>query len=265
MRGSSIRLHLGSFLLVGLFCVACVGDPAERFFDSDGVSLRYIDRGEGEPVVLIHGFTNNLERGWAERRIVDALVTAGYRVIAYDNRGHGKSDKPHEAGTYGMHMVADLGRMLDHLELERAHIVGYSMGAAISSKFAAQHPERVSSVVLAGYGNLVLPPVYTEELEAELEATLGSRNLLDGNDPRALTMLSTQWSEWHVEPEVLRQNTVPALALIGDADPFLPQTESMIEAMSGIELKIVPGTHSTAPDTLEFLEELLTFLSLQAG
>lgn len=259
MNRSASRLLVPALLV----CAACASEPVATFLDSNGVSLRYVDRGEGEPVVLIHGFTNNLDRGWDERKIIEALVTAGYRVIAYDNRGHGKSDKPHEAGSYGMHMVEDLGRVLDHLQLERAHVVGYSMGAAISSKFVAQHPERTSSVVLAGYGNLVLPTIYNEQVEAELEAALAARELLDENDPRALTMLSTQWSEWHVPPERLRENSVPALALIGDADPFLPQTESLVAAMAEIELKIVPGDHSTAPDTLEFLEELLAFLGSQ--
>jgi pimeloyl-ACP methyl ester carboxylesterase len=75
-----------------------------------------------------------------------------FRVIAFDNRGHGKSEKPHEANAYGLAMVQDVENLLDHLGLERAYIVGYSMGSAIALKFLTMHPDRVRSAVIGGSG-----------------------------------------------------------------------------------------------------------------
>src|SRR4051812_46125336 len=125
----------------------------DRFFDSGGVKIRYVIEGQGEPVLLIHGFTANIEAQWALPGILKALAK-DYRVIALDNRGHGKSDKPHDPKQYGREMVEDQVRLLDHLKIEKAHVVGYSMGAMIAAKLVTTHPERVRSVTLGGSGGL---------------------------------------------------------------------------------------------------------------
>src|SRR6516225_11708196 len=104
-----------------------------QFFDSNGVKIRYLVEGKGEPVLLIHGFTAGIEMQWALPGIIKELAK-DYRVIALDNRGHGRSDKPHDAKKYGMEMVNDAIRLMDHLKIKKAHVVGYSMGAMITSK-----------------------------------------------------------------------------------------------------------------------------------
>src|SRR5437899_11802964 len=107
----------------------------DQFFDSNGVKIRYIVEGKGEPVVLIHGFTADIDKNWRTGfavgpyqngpRIIEAL-SKNYRVIALDNRGHGKSDKPHDVKQYGVEMAEDVLRLLDHLKIKQAHVVGYS-------------------------------------------------------------------------------------------------------------------------------------------
>src|SRR5262245_60178433 len=104
----------------------------DKSFDSNGVKIRYTDQGKGEPVLLIHGFGANAEMQWALPGVVKDLAK-DYRVIAYDNRGHGKSDKPHDPKKYGAEMVEDAVRLLDHLKIKKAHVVGYSMGAIITA------------------------------------------------------------------------------------------------------------------------------------
>ncbi|MEJ2184962.1 MAG: alpha/beta hydrolase [Gemmatimonadota bacterium] len=121
----------------------------DRFFDSGGVRIRYIDVGSGEPVLLIHGFAVDLDVNWVGPGIVAALVDAGYRVIAYDDRGQGRSDKPHDPAAYGAPEIRDVVRLLDRLGIDRVDIVGYSRGGLIGMELWAMDPERVRTLVLA--------------------------------------------------------------------------------------------------------------------
>ena len=128
---------------------AAQAPDADAFFDSRGVRIRYVDVGRGEPVVLIHGFSTSLDANWRQTKVIDAL-SRDFRVVALDVRGHGKSDKPHDPASYGVVVVEDVARLMDHLHIPRAHIVGYSMGGAITGKFITMHPDRVISAVFGG-------------------------------------------------------------------------------------------------------------------
>src|SRR5438132_790893 len=129
-------------LIPGLVYLAFLAAPSlgaeDQFFNTNGVKIHYIVRGKGEPVVLIHGFTADIDRNWrtgfappgadnnrGAPRIIESL-SKNYQVIALDNRGHGKSGKPHDPKQYGMEMVEDVVRLLDHLQIKKAHVVGYS-------------------------------------------------------------------------------------------------------------------------------------------
>ena len=123
----------------------------DAYFDSNGIKIHYTVQGSGEPVLLIHGFTANIPIQWDNPGVTAALA-GHYKVIALDNRGHGKSGKPHDAKQYGKEMVEDSMRLLDHLKIKKAHIVGYSMGAMLSGDILTMHPDRCLSVVLGGAG-----------------------------------------------------------------------------------------------------------------
>ena len=115
-------------------------------FDSDGTTIAYIDvpakGGSGDPIVLIHGFASNHAVNWVNTLWVKTLSEAGRRVVALDNRGHGESEKLYEPEAYGSDIMAqDTRRLLDHLGIERADIMGYSMGARISAYLALDNPE----------------------------------------------------------------------------------------------------------------------------
>ena len=144
------RAFLPYFLCLGL---VGMGHAEERYFDSNGVRIHYTDEGTGEPVLLIHGFTADIVLQWDLPGIRQALAR-DFRVIAFDNRGHGKSDKPHDAAKYGTEMVEDAVRLLDHLKIQKAHVVGYSMGGLITLKLAVMHPERLLSATLGGAGRM---------------------------------------------------------------------------------------------------------------
>ncbi len=141
-------------------------------FQSDGVEIAYIDEGRGEPVLLIHGFASNLKVNWVDTGWVKLLAGSGYRVIAYDNRGHGQSQKLYRLEDYGAPLMAeDARRLLDHLRIERADVMGYSMGARITAFLTLRHPERVRSAVFAGLGvNMVRGIAGTGPVAHALEA-----------------------------------------------------------------------------------------------
>ena len=124
-------------------------------FSNDGLSLTYSVEGpiDGNPILLIHGFASNTRVNWISPGWVHTLNDAGYRTIAFDNRGHGTSDKPHDASAYTPEkMAGDAAALLDHIDIPVAHVMGYSMGARISAFLALQNPDRIQSLIFGGLG-----------------------------------------------------------------------------------------------------------------
>lgn len=124
-----------------------------KYFTHNGLQLAYREAGQGETILLIHGFASTSMVNWVNPGWFKVLTEAGYHVVAIDNRGHGQSDKPHdEAMFYPSLMAGDAAALLDHLGIERTHVMGYSMGARISAFMALEHPSRVHSVIFGGLG-----------------------------------------------------------------------------------------------------------------
>ena len=145
-------------------------------FKHGEIEIAFLDEGEGEPIVLVHGFASNKEVNWVYPGWVSALTRAGRRVIALDNRGHGASTKLYDPAAYHSGIMAeDVRALIDHLGLPRADVMGYSLGARIAALLALAHPERVRAAVLGGLGiHLVegagLPQTIAEALEAPTRA-----------------------------------------------------------------------------------------------
>jgi pimeloyl-ACP methyl ester carboxylesterase len=111
----------------------------------DGVELSVVDEGSGDPIVFIHGFP---ELAYSWRNQVPALAAAGYRAIAYDQRGYGGSSKPDRVEAYGlMDLVGDAVGLLDAIGLDRATFVGHDWGSIVAWTSAVMHPDRVERVV----------------------------------------------------------------------------------------------------------------------
>ncbi|MFT7208143.1 MAG: pimeloyl-ACP methyl ester carboxylesterase, partial [Pseudohongiellaceae bacterium] len=113
------------------FCTALIASsafsqsiPENQYFESEGVKIRYFELGSGEPVIAIHGYASSSD-AWLES--VSSLAE-NYRLILFDQRGHGLSDKPHTVSEYGREMGHDVIRLMDHLNIPKAHILGYSLG-----------------------------------------------------------------------------------------------------------------------------------------
>lgn len=235
----------------------------EKYFDAAGAELRYFIEGSGSPVILLHGFSGSPEGLWIRPGTFAALVAAGYRVIALDQRGHGKSAKYYESDSYGIEMMKDVGRLMDHLAIERAHLIGYSMGAKVANTFRASYPDRLISLTLGGYG---WPWRSRDESLAEAEARLQSDFVGPGNDLRALAAVRVGMNDLIPSEKNLLTNKIPAFSLVGTADKAVSRSDldTLRSTMANLESKDMPGTHAGAdgaPYKAQFTAELIHFLA----
>jgi pimeloyl-ACP methyl ester carboxylesterase len=176
-----MRLRVAAILLVfvGIGVAGETQSLQDKYFDSNGIRIRYVEAGTGTPIVLIHGYTRFLESNWINNGVF-ATLAKDHRVIAYDLPGHGKSGKAYEPSAY-----RDLGgdpiRLMDHLGIKRAHLVGYSLGGAIVAKVAATHPDRVITAILGGHSGLrdweAEDQKFYESSARELESDVPFRSL----------------------------------------------------------------------------------------
>jgi pimeloyl-ACP methyl ester carboxylesterase len=128
-------------------------EPLMPSFHHGAVEIAYLDEGEGDPIVLVHGFASTANVNWVYPTWVSELRKSGRRVIALDNRGHGDSQKLYDPAQYTIaRMAGDVTALMDHLSIARADIMGYSLGARITAWLAVQAPERLRSAILGGIG-----------------------------------------------------------------------------------------------------------------
>jgi pimeloyl-ACP methyl ester carboxylesterase len=242
--------------------------------------------------VLIHGFAASAQLNWGMPGIIDALAK-NYHVIALDNRGHGKSGKPHEAEKYGINMVDDVVRLLDHLKIDEAHIVGYSMGGFITTKLITSHPERISSAVIGAAGwhedaeeRLQLTDEIADSLEAgtgiaplmkaltpegqpvpsdeQLKAT--STMLMLMNDPKALAAAMRGMRNLNVTRTELENNKVPALSIIGGIDPLKDGVDELALVMSNLKVEVIEGAdHMTAINNPKLIRSIQDHLQANSA
>ena len=229
-------------LAIGLSLVAAASSaqPTDGFFDSGGVQIHYSDEGSGEPVVLIHGAGGYLEQ-WDELGIRPALVEANYRVIALDLRGAGRSGRtPLQAPV--AETARDVVRLLDHLAVDKAHVVGYGLGGHVALWLLAQQPTRVLTATLGGSGlrrSIRFPP----GLSSSQSAT---------------------WREgWLVDAAVLQDNAIPGLVLVGERDAHATvEVQALAAVTPNLRVIEIPGAdHLTAVSHPLFLSTLERFLA----
>src|ERR1700674_3785970 len=153
-----------------------------RSFRAGPVEIAYLDEGDGEPIVLVHGFASTAQVNWVHPAWVATLTRAGRRVIALDNRGHGASTKLYDPARYGSAIMAeDVRALIDHLGIDRADVMGYSMGARVTAFLALAQRARVRSAILGGLGKkLVGGAGLPESIAAALEA----RSIDDVTEPQ---------------------------------------------------------------------------------
>jgi pimeloyl-ACP methyl ester carboxylesterase len=247
-------------------------------FTHDGVEIAFVDEGQGEPIVLVHGFASNKEVNWIAPSWVTTLTRAGRRAIALDNRGHGASGKLYEPAAYHSAIMAeDVRALLDHLGLRRADIMGYSMGARIAAFLALAHPDRVRAAVLGGLGfrlveGVGLPDTIADALEAPSLAEVADpvaymfRAFAEQtkSDLRALAACM-RGSRQTLSRGEAAQIAVPVMVAVGEKDPIAGSPEALAALIPGATALVIPGRdHMLAVGDRVFKSGVLEFLARQA-
>ncbi len=243
-------------------------------YSNDGFNLAFIDEGDGDPILLIHGFASNIMANWVNPGWVNTLVKAGYRAIALDNRGHGKSDKSHNPADYTPEKMADDAvALLDHLGIDRAHVKGYSMGARISAFAALAEPDRVATVTFGGLGSgmyegvgawdsvanalLSNDPDSIADLRAKAFRTFADQT---GSDRQALAAC-IETSRKKLTEEQLSSIAMPALVAVGDRDDIGGTAQGLADRLPKGEAFVIEGRdHMLAVGDRRFKQRFLDFL-----
>jgi len=287
---SRILQWLAVSLIALMSTAVCAQD---KYFDSNGVRIRYLDQGSGQPIVLIHGYTSNVERSWMDTGVFANLVK-DYRVIALDCRGHGKSDKPQDPRAYGGEMGQDVVRLLDFLKIARAHIVGYSMGGNITAQLLTTNPDRFITATLGGasgrreawgaqseqaaeeeavelengipFRSLILRIAPIDEPKPTDEAIRQrSQTIVAVNDTAALAAFMRGRRTQLVTDAQMAAVQVPTLGIVGSADPNLTGMNSLRTIWPGLKVIIIEGaTHAgergaqRRPEFVNAIREFIT-------
>jgi pimeloyl-ACP methyl ester carboxylesterase len=279
----------GSFLLAAVLSLLFIPSSLaeDSFFDSDGVKIHYTVEGKGEPLLVIHGFSGSAQ----QMSGINKLLSNNFQVIAVDCRGHGQSEKPHDLDAYGMNMIEDHIRLLDHLKIKKAHVFGYSMGGAIAIGIVGFHPERVLSAIVGGAG--WIPPGQVRDIagldwddfaesmeqgkgiaplmlaltpEGDPQPTpeqleMANKEFNSTQDPLALAALIRNFVPSPTEAQI-RSNKIPVLALIGDKDPGKKDVDRLDGLMPNLKIVVIPNAdHMTAAVDPLFGKSFSDFLS----
>jgi pimeloyl-ACP methyl ester carboxylesterase len=241
-------------------------------FQSDGVELAFLDEGDGPPALLLHGFASNVAVNWVNPGWVKALVGAGFRVIAPDHRGHGRSEKLYAPEDYGAPLMAeDARRLLDHLGVPAAHVMGYSMGARIAAFLTLRHPSRVQSVVFGGLGiNMVRGMAGTGPIAHALEAptidavtnptarTFRAFAEQTGGDLKALAACIRSARD-KISAEDLGHVTCPVLVVVGETDVIAGRADLLAELIPSAEALTIPGRdHNRTVGDARYIEAVVS-------
>ena len=244
-------------------------------FHHGDVEIAYLDEGEGDPILLVHGFASSKNVNWVYPTWVSELKKNGRRVIALDNRGHGDSAKLYDAAAYEIAVMAgDVVALLDHLKLERADVMGYSLGSRMAAVLARQAPQRLRSAIFGGIGiGLVEGGGPGENVAAALEAP----SLEDVTDPVGRTFRAfadqtrsdrralaacLRGSRRLMTTEEAAGIALPVLIAVGTADEIAGSAAALGKIIPGAEVLDIPNRdHMRAVGDKVYKAGVLQFLA----
>jgi len=244
-------------------------------FHNGPVEIAYIDEGEGEPIVLVHGFASTASVNWMYPSWISTLTQAGRRVIALDNRGHGASTKLYDPDDYLLSLMADDVRaLMDHLDIGRADIMGYSMGSRIAATLAVSEPLRLRSVILAGIGMVLirqggpgenvaraLEADSIDEVTDPMGRTFRAFAEQTRSDRRALAACLRGTRKRLTTREEAASIRNPVLIAVGTNDDVAGSARELAQIMKGAEILDIPGRdHMRAVGDKVYKDGVLDFL-----
>jgi pimeloyl-ACP methyl ester carboxylesterase len=242
--------------------------------------LAWVEEGGGPPVLLIHGFASNLKRNWDETGWMQALARSGFRAIAYDQRGHGASEKRYDPADYALErLVDDAVAVLDAAGAGRAALMGYSLGARVVLEAGLAVPERARALVVSGLGSSFREfggdegdrDIVAQALEAASASGFPKharfyRRFAEQSraDPRALAAC---WRRpvHNLTNAELSRISAPSLFVVGDQDGFAGNPEPIATAMPNARVvRLVGKNHMNAVGAKEHRDAVLAFLRVIA-
>ncbi len=244
-------------------------------FKHGAVELAYLDEGEGEPIILIHGFASTKDINWVNTGWVETLRNAGRRVIALDNRGHGASTKLYDPEYYNLGLMAeDVLALMDHLGIDRADIMGYSMGARITATIALYNGTRVHRAIIAGLGlgltdgggpgenvALALEADSLDDVRDPVGRTFRAFADQTRSDRRALAACLRGTRRLMSHEEAARI-AVPVLIAVGTTDEIAGSAAGLAALIPGAQAIDIPGRdHMKAVGDKVYKQGVLDFLA----
>jgi pimeloyl-ACP methyl ester carboxylesterase len=259
------------------------------YANNHSIRIHYQVEGEGPPLVLQHGFTSSLQNWYAYGYV--AALQQHYQLILIDARGHGQSDKPYDPQAYALqHRVGDVLTVLDALQVENAHYLGYSMGGRIGFGIAKYHPERFLSLIIGGMHPYESPSesanariallqqgmtAYVADAETQHGSMAPDRKArLLANDPEALIASLQAPRGLANMHQVLLDMTLPCLLYVGEADSYYPGAREGVRSMANARFVSFPGlnhtqtsqaSHLVVPHVTQFLREVIQDALLLRG
>jgi len=223
-------------------------------FNHGDVEIAFLDEGEGEPIVLVHGFASTKNVNWVYPTWVSELRKGGRRVIALDNRGHGESSKLYEAADYSIPIMSgDIIALMDHLDIDRADVMGYSLGGRMAAWLGLNAPERLRSAILGGIGLAMIEGGGPGE---NVALALEAPSLDDVTDPvgrtfrafadqtrsdRAALAACLRGSRGLMTKEEAARIAVPVLIAVGTSDEVAGSAQALGEIIPDSEVLEIPG------------------------
>ncbi len=260
-----------------------VGVAPSGSVESDGLRIHYESFGVGPPLILVCGWGADTRRNWIDSGWVDALKTDRL-VISLEPRGHGLSDKPHDAKAYSYSVMSrDVLALMDQLHIAKADYMGYSMGAFMGAYLLGHHADRFNSMILGGIGDETEESknachVIAEALRtpdpAQITNPIGRayRAYVETDPNRDLESLALSalqmWPEGYplaLGGEGLGRVAIPVLIVNGaDDHPYIDTVGNLVEAVPGAKLAVIPrANHLTAVSHPGFKEAVLQFLRVR--
>lgn len=205
----NLRKSVTTLLVAGLLAGrgAISAEPTVGSFDAKGVKIRYVVQGDGEPVILVHGLAASAMLNWQLPGIMKKLAE-DHRVIALDLPAHGGSDKPEKPEAYGPQLAEDVVLLMDHLDIKKAHVVGYSLGGMITVKLLTLHPDRFLSATIGGMGWV-----------QDGGRNLGFRDMAPARENLgSMGLMVKGMRQLAVTEDALKSIKVPTTVIVGDQD-----------------------------------------------
>ena len=244
-------------------------------FHHGAVEIAYLDEGEGDPILLVHGFASTKNVNWVYPTWVSELRKSGRRVIAFDNRGHGESAKLYDPAAYEIAIMAsDITALMDHLNIERADVMGYSLGSRMTAVLARSQPERLRSAIFGGIGiGLIEGGGPGENVASALEAdsldevtdpvgrTFRAFADQTRSDRRALAAC-LRGSRRLMKREEAAEIAVPVLIAVGTADEIAGSADALGRVIPGSQVLNIPNRdHMRAVGDKVYKSGVLDFLA----